>query len=68
MSKDPQDPIDRLIAAIDRLAAATLAAALVEPDWPSKKVDDTYLGVLNGTIHEGRDLKELMNRLNQNPN
>ena len=45
-----------LVAAIDRLAAATLTAALVQPDFSAQKVQDTYKHVLDSVIHEGRDL------------
>ena len=51
------EPIDRLVAAIDRLAAATLAAALVRSDFPAQKVHDTSKYVLDSVIHEDRDMK-----------
>jgi hypothetical protein len=63
MASEPEEPIDRLIAAIDRLAAATLTAALIDPGFTAQKVEDTFHGVLDNTIHEGRTLKGMLDAL-----
>ena len=54
MPDERDDAVAQIVAAIDRLAAATLAAALVSPSDTSEKVSNTYQGVLAGVIHEDR--------------
>jgi hypothetical protein len=63
MADEPEEAIDRLIAALDRLSAATLAAALIDPTFPAQKVNDTFHGVLEHTIHDDRKLKAMFDNL-----
>ena len=59
------DGAAQVVAAIDRLAAATLAAALVSPGDTSEKVSNTYQGVLAGVIREDRDLEAKFKQLEE---
>ena len=64
---EPEEPIDRLVAAIDRLTAAVLASAAIKPASTVGDVIAAYKGTLDGVLNESRDLKAAFERWTKPP-